>query len=74
MKRILRVIEYTGTDAFLTACIERRFVKGTKEFGTGTIREGVLGDMAEILPEITPVKEMLDNIAEAHARLTQERQ
>lgn len=49
MKRILRVIEYTGTDAFLQACIERRQVKGTMTMPEGTIREAIVGDLPEIL-------------------------
>ncbi len=50
MKRILRVIEYVGSDEFLTACIEQRQVKGTKVCADDCyIREAILGDTAEIL-------------------------
>ena len=49
MKRILRVIEYTGTDEFLNACIEKRQVKGTMTVPNGCIREAILGDVPEIL-------------------------
>lgn len=53
MKRILRVIEYTGTDEFLQYCIDNRQVKGTKTLGNGTIREAILGDTPEILSRYT---------------------
>ncbi len=50
MKRILRVIEYVGTDEFLRKCIEERTVKGTKTIPMeGIIREAILGDTPEIL-------------------------
>lgn len=54
MKRILRVIEYVGTDEFLASCVEKRFVKGTFKPGREGcyIREAILGDMAEILPTL----------------------
>ena len=35
----------------MQACIERRSIKGTYTVKNGTIREAVLGDMAEVLPE-----------------------
>ena len=49
MKRILRVIEYVGTDEFLHACVDNRQVKGTRTFPDGIIREAILGDTPEIL-------------------------
>lgn len=58
MKRILRVLEYTGTDEFIRRCIDGRQVKGTMVRVHGTIREAILGDTAEILTK--GMKEALD--------------
>lgn len=56
MKRILRVIEYVGDDEFLSACIDRRSVKGTFHPGRQGcyIREAILGDTAEVLSPTPP--------------------
>lgn len=63
-RRVLRVIEYVGTEDFIRACIDRRQVKGTMIHPNGTIREAVLGDTPELLhvaPEI-PLLGDVENI------------
>lgn len=47
--RMLRVLEYTGTREFIDEHTTKRFVKGTKELKSGTIREYILGDTTELL-------------------------
>ena len=50
--RMLRFIEYTGSLQWLNDCKERRGIKGTKDYagnGQNVIREGFLGDAAELL-------------------------
>ncbi len=49
-RRVLRVLEYIGTDDFIKRSIEDRSVKGTRRIaGYGEIREAVLGDTTEVL-------------------------
>lgn len=50
MRRLLRVIEYTGTDTFIADAIRRRSVKGTMVLTfTDSIREAIIGETDEIL-------------------------
>lgn len=50
LKRILRVLEYTGTDEWLTTTLERRAIKGSHTFsGVGIIREAMIGEIAYYL-------------------------
>ena len=48
--RMLRVIEYVGTPAFINDCINQRGLKGTKIIpGKGFMREAIVGETLEIL-------------------------
>lgn len=50
LKRVLRVLEYTGTDEWLTETLNRRAIKGTVVYsGFGIIREAVIGEIAHYL-------------------------
>lgn len=49
--RMLRFIEYIGTPEFISNCIARRGLKGTRILPGGFMREAILGDTAEVLSE-----------------------
>ena len=49
--RVLRFIEYVGTPEFISDCIARRGLKGTRILPGGFMREGILGDTAEVLSD-----------------------
>lgn len=47
--RILRVIEYVGTADFVRNSIDKRGVKGSYRLKDGVIREGLIGETAEVI-------------------------
>jgi hypothetical protein len=52
--RMLRVIEYVGPREWIDKQVELRGVKGSKVVGVEkdcVIREAIIGDVAELLPE-----------------------
>lgn len=64
LKRILRVLEYTGTDEWLTATLEHRAVKGSRTIsGQGIIREAMLGEISYYLDHAENVQRIFGAIA-----------
>ena len=49
--RLLRVLEYTGDEAFIQDAINGRSVKGTHVIGDNKISEAIIGDTYEILDD-----------------------
>lgn len=49
--RIVRVLEYVGSRDTLERVLEQNAVKGQRRFGAIVIREAVLGDFPEVLPD-----------------------
>ena len=50
MYRILRIIEYSGTRAWVEACVEQRSVKGTHRINAEcVIREAIIGEVVHEL-------------------------
>lgn len=47
--RILRVLEYVGPRHALERVLEQNAVKGSRRFGSITIREATIGDWPEVL-------------------------
>jgi hypothetical protein len=57
-KRILRVLEYVGPAEWIDHCISNRQVKGTHTLSSNCfIREAILGETSELLPELPQPKE-----------------
>ncbi len=56
MKRLLRVLEYTGTDEQIENVITRRGVKGSVSYNGLTIREAIMGEVENLLAQATPVE------------------
>lgn len=51
--RFVRILVYEGEIDWIQDCIERRAVKGTYKLPNGAwIKEAVLGDYLELLPEL----------------------
>lgn len=55
--RMVRILVYEGSVEWINRCLMQRGVKGSQTLGTGcVIREALLGDYIEMLPEV-PVEE-----------------
>lgn len=49
--RMLRVLEYTGTRAWIENCIKTRGVKGYIGFANASIKEAIIGETLEVATE-----------------------
>ena len=46
-QRLIRVLVYEGTPAFIQRCLADRGVKGSHNVGDGVIKEAIVGDFLE---------------------------
>ena len=53
-QRLIRVLVYEGTPAFIQRCLADRGVKGSHNVGGGVIKEAIVGDfLEEVLNRVT---------------------
>ena len=70
IKRVLRVLEYIGTDAWVTEQLERRSIKGImtgvhRRLNEGVIREAILGPTMELLTASEVVNRLTGQVSQS---------
>jgi hypothetical protein len=57
--KILRVLEYEGTEEFISSCLKNRAIRNRYEVGNGIIREAILGGTDEVLSQMENEKSII---------------